>query len=124
METIGTTVAPKCKRCGKPFSPRQTVIGMTTCCEACQVTNLLAGLGLSRDHPHPTSQAYATSMTKNTKKQTGRMLDNLIEVQRILTKNKDHTNLALLHPLTDSLQDEYLKHLKQEQSADELLPPT
>jgi|GEM_PF-5143649 len=40
------------------------------------------------------------------------MLDHLLEVQRILTRNKDHKRLALLHPLTDSLQDEYLEHLE------------
>jgi len=48
----------------------------------------------------------------NSLAEDGRMLDHLLEVQRILTRNKDHNHLALLHPLTDSLQDEYLQHLE------------
>jgi len=43
----------------------------------------------------------------------GKMLDHLLEVQRVLTRNKDHQRLELLRPLTDSLQDEYLSHLER-----------
>ena len=49
----------------------------------------------------------------NSMAEDSRMLDHLLEVQRILTRNKDHKRLALLHPLTDSLQDEYLGHLER-----------
>lgn len=49
----------------------------------------------------------------HTQTECARMLDNLLEVQRTLTKNRDHQRLALLHALTDSLQEEYLSHLER-----------
>jgi len=39
----------------------------------------------------------------NAMAEDSRMLDHLLEVQRILTRNKDHKRLALLHPLTDTM---------------------
>ena len=49
----------------------------------------------------------------NSMAEDGQMLDRLLEVQRILTRNRDHARLSLLYPLTDSLQHEYLLHLKR-----------
>ena len=41
-----------------------------------------------------------------------KMLDHLLEVQRVLVRRKDQKCLALLYPLNDALQDEYLEHLE------------
>lgn len=49
----------------------------------------------------------------HSQKECARMLDSLLEVQRTLTKNRDHQRLALLYALTDSLQEEYLSHLER-----------
>ena len=40
--------------------------------------------------------------------EVSKMLDALLEVQRVLTRHRDHERLALLRPLTDQLQDDYL----------------
>jgi hypothetical protein len=57
--------------------------------------------------------AWLDATRPNSMAEDSKMLDHLLEVQRILTRNKDHARLALLHPLTDALQDEYLSHLER-----------
>jgi hypothetical protein len=45
-------------------------------------------------------------------KEVSKMLDSLLEVQRVLTKAKDHKRLALLSALSSELQDDYLALLE------------
>jgi hypothetical protein len=43
-----------------------------------------------------------------TMSEVSKMLDCLLEVQRVLTRARDHKRLALLSALTGELQDDYL----------------
>jgi hypothetical protein len=45
--------------------------------------------------------------------ETSDMLDALLTVQRILTRQRDARKLALLKPLSDELQDDYLAALEK-----------
>jgi len=58
------------------------------------------------------AEGSARGEGQNSMREDSQMLDHLLEVQRILTRNKDLKRLALLRPLNDSLQEEYLEHLE------------